>query len=128
MVFGKRNNLSRNPFGYSNSPPPRAPRGYTPPPSRALRLAQKKTQKRDRIVAARMKNEADNIKARKETAERQRYKSLYGREMQKTRDYYQRGGERQNVSSTYLRNLDKLKYMSQGTRRPLDMIDVFGRQ
>ena len=59
---------------------------------------------------------------------RSEYRDLLKRENKKMANYYSKGGKRENVSEVYLRNLDKLKHIDQGTRRPLDMIDVFGRQ
>ena len=56
------------------------------------------------------------------------YRDLLKRERRKMAGYYSRGGKRENVSEVYLKNLDKLRHMGQGTRRPLDMMDVFGRQ
>ena len=79
-------------------------------------------------LSAQQRENQRRLQRVKEIDERKKLQDLYRREMQKMRGYYSAGGKRRNVSPVYLRNLDRLKHMSQGTRRPLDMIDVFGRQ
>jgi len=76
---------------------------------------------------ARQRQNQRRIQRGKEMDERKRFRDLYGREQKKMHRYQSSGGKRQNLSRSYLRNLDILRHMGQGTRRPLDMQEVFGQ-
>ena len=76
---------------------------------------------------ARQRQNQRRIQRGKEIDERKRFRDLYNRENKKIYGYQRSGGKRQNLSRAYLRNLDILQHMGQGTRRPLDMQEVFGQ-
>jgi hypothetical protein len=113
MIYGQRNNLSM-----------RDQAGMMP-----QRLIDQMVQNEEQRRKGALRKDEDLRRQRGAKNEKlAEYRDLYNREEEKMLRYYSRGGKRENVSEKYLRNLDKLKHMGQGTRRPLDMIDVFGRQ
>ncbi len=88
----------------------------------AIKEEEERVRRAQRKAAAERKQRGAKIEKTKQ------YQDLYNKEIKKIGGYYSKGGKRENVSEVYLRNLDILKHKAIGKRRPLDMIDVFGRQ
>ena len=128
MIYGQRNNLGYTTQATKNRQLQRAQNlNYASMEMRDMERQYAKTVKEKAQQRARdLQKDAEIRKQRSEKIERRkRLQDLYNRETKKLSGA--QPGELRNLNQEYLRNLDRLKYMAEGRRRPLDMQEVFGQ-